>query len=260
VFVSEVCILTDGVPARAAQVKERLRGSLCAVETGKGSTMSVQHNNHSSDRSVSVASAVSDETRLKWRPLDIAVGATLGVACGVIFWGFNFAYMPISSFLGAVLPGLASVTHAMWYFSGTLAVLVLRKPGAALYVNVVGTLVETVIGSQYGIGFVIVSALLQGVFAEIPFFLTRYRVFNLPVSIVSGAMVALEYGFYLLFFRYQGVAIASPRGIVHLISEVTGGVVLSGVMPWFLMLALAATGVLDRLASGRALLRARPQA
>ncbi|WP_101622049.1 ECF transporter S component [Bifidobacterium parmae] len=233
--------------------------------------MSVQQNNHSSnrsdrsdrfgrsDRSVSAAS-VSDETRLKWRPLDIAVGATLGVACGVIFWGFNFAYMPISSFLGAVLPGLASVTHAMWYFSGTLAVLVLRKPGAALYVNVVGTLVETVIGSQYGIGFVIVSALLQGVFAEIPFFLTRYRVFNLPVLIASGAMVAIEYGFYLLFFRYQGVAIASPRGIVHLISEVTGGVVLSGVMPWFLMLALAATGVLDRLASGRALLRARPQA
>ena len=34
---------------------------------------------------------------LKWQPLDIAVGATLGAACGVIFWGFNFAYMPISS-------------------------------------------------------------------------------------------------------------------------------------------------------------------
>ena len=33
---------------------------------------------------------------LKWQPLDIAVGATLGAACGVIFWGFNFAYMPIS--------------------------------------------------------------------------------------------------------------------------------------------------------------------
>ncbi|KFI98777.1 ECF transporter S component [Bifidobacterium stellenboschense] len=223
--------------------------------------MSAITDRQSSQSSNSVApEAAHDGTRLKWRPLDIAVGATLGVACGVIFWGFNFAYMPISSFLGAVLPGLASVTHAMWYFSGTLAVLVLRKPGAALYVNVVGTLVETVIGSQYGIGFVIVSALLQGVFAEIPFFVTRYRVFNLPVSIASGAMVALEYGFYLLFFRYQGVALTSPRGIVHMISEVTGGVVLSGVMPWFLMLALASTGVLDRLASGRALLRARPQA
>lgn len=42
---------------------------------------------------------------LKWQPLDIAVGATLGAACGVIFWGFNFAYMPISSVFGAILPG-----------------------------------------------------------------------------------------------------------------------------------------------------------
>ena len=63
---------------------------------------------------------------LKWQPLDIAVGATLGAACGVIFWGFNFAYMPISSVFGAILPGFASIVHAVWYFSGTLAVLILR--------------------------------------------------------------------------------------------------------------------------------------
>lgn len=211
----------------------------------------------SSSSSSSVPSGipgVPGVSRLKWRPVDIAVGAALGAACGVIFWGFNFAYMPISSVLGAVLPGLASVTHAMWYFSGTLALLILRKPGAAMYVNVVGTLVETVIGSQYGVGFVIVSALLQGLFAEIPFALTRYRVFNLPVSIASGLLVALEYGLYLLFFRYQGVSIMSPRGIVHMISELTGGAILSGVMPWFLMLGLVRTGALDRLASGRALI------
>ena len=222
--------------------------------------MSAIDNRPSSSFSPSSSSVSSNDangsglSRLKWRPVDIAVGAALGAACGVIFWGFNFAYMPISSVLGAVLPGLASVTHAMWYFSGTLALLILRRPGAALYVNVVGTLVETVIGSQYGVGFVIVSALLQGAFAEIPFALARYRVFNLPISVVSGLLVALEYGFYLLLFRYQGVAIVSPRGIVHLISELTGGALLSGVMPWFLMLGLARTGVLDRLASGRALI------
>lgn len=222
--------------------------------------MSAIDNRPSSSFSPSSSSVSSNDSngsglsRLRWRPVDIAVGAALGAACGVIFWGFDFAYMPISSVLGAVLPGLASVTHAMWYFSGTLALLILRRPGAALYVNVVGTLVETVIGNQYGVGFVIVSALLQGAFAEIPFALTRYRVFNLPISVVSGLLVALEYGFYLLLFRYQGVAIVSPRGIVHLISELTGGALLSGVMPWFLMLGLARTGVLDRLASGRALI------
>ena len=46
-------------------------------------------------------------------------------------------------------------------------------------------------------------------------------------------------------------------GIVHMISEITGGVLISGVMAWYLMLAIAKTGVLDRLASGRALIERR---
>jgi len=54
-----------------------------------------------------------------------------------------------------------------------------------------------------------------------------------------------------------GVSFVSPRGIVHMISEVTGGVLISGVMAWYLMLAIAKTGVLDRLASGRALIERR---
>ena len=195
---------------------------------------------------------------LKWQPLDIAVGATLGAACGVIFWGFNFAYMPISSVFGAILPGFASIVHAVWYFSGTLAVLILRKPGAALYVNLIGTLVETVIGSQFDLGFVIISALLQGVFAEIPFALTRYRMFNLPISIASGALVALEYGTYLMLFRYVGVSIRQPAW--HCAHDFRGHrrrALSSGVMAWYLMLAIAKTGVLDRLASGRALIERR---
>ena len=63
--------------------------------------------------------------------------------------------------------------------------------------------------------------------------------FNLPISIASGALVALEYGTYLMLFRYVGVSFVSPRGIVHMISEVTGGVLISGVMAWYLMLAIA---------------------
>ena len=103
----------------------------------------------------------------------------------------------------------------------------------------------------------IISALLQGVFAEIPFALTRYRMFNLPISIASGALVALEYGTYLMLFATWVCHSSAAVGIVHMISEVTGGVLISGVMAWCLMLAIAKTGVLDRLASGRALIERR---
>ena len=39
-------------------------------------------------------------SRFRWTPADIALGAALGVGCGLVFWGFNFAYTPISSVLG----------------------------------------------------------------------------------------------------------------------------------------------------------------
>lgn len=189
---------------------------------------------------------------LRWRPADIAVGAALGVACGVVFWGFNFAYSSLSPLFGAVLPGLASLLHAVWYFSGTLAVLVIRKPGAAIFVNLVGGAAEMLMGNQFSIGFVFISAMLQGLFSEIPFALTRYRRFSLPMSIMSGTLTALEYGFYLLLLRYQGVSLLSPRGIIHMSCEIIGGVAIAGVMSWYLYMAIARTGALDRLASGRA--------
>ena len=199
----------------------------------------------------SVSSAVPSRI-LRWTPADIAVASALGVACGIVFWGFNFAYAAVSPILGAILPGIASLLHAVWYFSGTLGVLIVRKPGAAMFVNLVGSAAEMLIGNQFSMGFVFASALLQGLFAEIPFAATRYRVFNLSLSMLSGWATAVEYGFYLLFFRYQGVSILSPRGIIHLICEMIGGVLIAGVMSWFLYLAIARTGALDRFASGRA--------
>lgn len=197
-------------------------------------------------------SSKPENRRWRWTAADIAVGAALGVACGLVFWGFNFAYAWLSPLIGGILPGLASVLHPLWYFSGTLAVIILRKPGAAIYVNLVGSAAEMLLGNQFSVGFVFASAAVQGLFAEIPFMVTRYRVYNLPISVVSGALVALEYGVYLMLFRYQGVAFLSARGIVHMVSELVGGVLIAGVMSWYLYRAIAATGALDRFASGRA--------
>ena len=195
---------------------------------------------------------VRSSVRLRWTPADIAVAAALGVAAGIIFWGFNFAYSSISPVLGGLLPGFASILHGVWYFSGTLAVLILRKPGSAIFVNLVGCAAEMVLGNSFLFGFIFLSAALQGLFAELPFAVTRYRVFNLPMAMLSGLCTGIEYGVYLMLFRYQGVAWFSPRGIIHMISEVVGGVLIAGVFSWFLYIAIAKTGVLDRFASGRA--------
>lgn len=196
---------------------------------------------------------VQTRSRYTWSTADIALVAALGIAAGVVFWGFNFAYVSINPFLSALLPGCASILHAFWYFSGTLAVLIIRKPGSAVFVNLVGCMAEMILGNSFSFSFVFVSAILQGVFAELPFAVTKYRVFNLLMSVISGACVALEYGVYLMLFRYQGIGWLSPRGIIHMISEILGGILISGILTWYLYVAIAKTGVLDRFASGRAI-------
>lgn len=214
-------------------------------------------NQHDSYRraSATMTPAIRVVRSLRWRAADIAVGAALGVACGVIFWGFNFAYVWVSPILKAVLPGVASLLHAFWYFSGPLAMLIIRKPGAAVYVNVIGSLTETLFGNRYDLSFVVISALMQSIFTELPFALSRYRKYNLGLSIVSGLLTSLEYGVYLMLFQFQGVAFLSPRGITHMACELIGGVLIAGVMSWFLYRAIAKTGALDHFASGRAVRR-----
>lgn len=286
-LIERKCILSGGAPARAVQVKEypgekifayaAYAGNLhmllpvqilCAAKPEERTPMGAKHANTSSPSSNRMTTANGVERRvergstqkeqaptkgrLRWTPADIAVGAAVGVACGVIFQGFNFVYPVISSLLGAVLPGLASLFHAIWYASGVFAVLVIRKPGAAVYVNLVGSFAEMVIGNQYAFGFVVISAMLQGVCSEIPFAVARYRRFALPLAIAGGALTGVEYGVYLLLFRYAGVSLLSPRGITHMICEVIGGMAIAGAASWFLYVALAKTGALDRLASGRA--------
>lgn len=211
-------------------------------------------NNHAEDSAKITTNNVYTSNvavSLRWRAADIALGAALAAAFGVIFWGFNFAYFPISGFFKAILPGLVSVTHAIWYFSGPVALLLIRKPGAAIYVNIVGGIIETLLGNSFNVTFVIVSALLQGIASEIPFALTRYRKYTLPLTIAAGALTAVEYAFYLLFFRYHAVSLFSVRGTVHVISEIVGGVLIAGVFSWFLFRAIQATGALNHFASGR---------
>ena len=186
----------------------------------------------------------------RWRVADIALGSALAAVFGVILCGYGLVFIPIIRTLNsAVLPGFASITHGVWYLSGTLAVLLIRKPGSAVYVNVVAALIQVLLGSPFSFTGTVISALMQGVFAEIPFLIFRLRKFNLTLSIVSGLLVALEYGVFLTFTKYQAKA---PSYItVHMITELISGFLLSGVLVWFVYLALRATGALDNFASGR---------
>ncbi|WP_345800678.1 ECF transporter S component [Microbacterium sp. AZCO] len=187
--------------------------------------------------------------RLRWRVVDIVVASVIGVASGLIFLFWNIGYLGPSALLQPLLPGLQGLLDGPWLFAGVLGALIIRKPGAALYVETLAAVVSALVGNQWG-GFLTLEAgLVQGIGAEIVFLIFAYRVWTLPVAMLAGAGAAIAGGINNLVLWYAGSNTSFT--ITYLISTTVSGAVIAGLLPWLVTRGLAATGALARFASGR---------
>ena len=186
---------------------------------------------------------------LRWRVIDIVTAAVLGIACGLIFVAWNPVGGAAFDVLGKVLPGLGGLAAGIWLLGGTLGGYVIRKPGAALFVEVLAASVSMALGSQWAIA-TLYSGLAQGIGAEIVFALVAYRRFNVWVAAAAGGLsFACEW--FLELFTEGNLAKEVSFNVVYLVSGMASGIVLAGILAWALTNALAKTGALDRFASGR---------
>ena len=186
---------------------------------------------------------------LRWRIVDIAVASVLGVAAGLIFLAWNVGYLGPKALLEPLLPGLQGLLDGPWLFAGVLGGLIIRKAGAAIYVELLAAVVSALIGNQWG-GFLTLEAgLVQGLGAELVFLLFFYRRWSLPVAILAGAGAALAGGINNLILWYAGSGPAFT--VIYLVSTVISGAVIAGALSWVLARGIAATGALDRFGSGR---------
>lgn len=188
-------------------------------------------------------------SRFRWRIVDIVVASVLGVASGLIFLAWNFGYLGPKAILEPLLPGLQGLLDGPWLFAGVLGALIIRKPGAAIYTETLAAVVSALVGSQWG-GFLTIEAgLVQGLGAEVIFLIFLYRVWTLPVAIAAGAGAALFGAVNNLILWYAGADAAFT--VIYLISSLVSGAVIAGALSWVLARGIAATGALDRFASGR---------
>lgn len=186
-------------------------------------------------------------TGRRWRVVDLVVASVLAVACGALFLLWNVAATGPINLLTPVLPGLQGLANGPWLIAGPLAGLVIRKPGAAVYAELVAAALELLILPTYG-PVVLLSGLLQGLGAEVVFALVLYRRFGVLVALLAGAGAGVAESVLDLLSYYPG---SKPAFVVgYSMSTVVSGAVI-GVVAWLLVRALAATGVLDRFAAGR---------
>ncbi|MCQ9343318.1 ECF transporter S component [Corynebacterium sp. 153RC1] len=185
----------------------------------------------------------------RWRVIDILIASVLGIACGLLFWIWNSIGYAWYTAADALTPGFGGIATGIWLIGGPIGALVIRKPGAAIYVEVLAAAVSAAIGNQWGIE-TLYSGLAQGIGAEILFLIFAYRRFGLVVAALSGVGAAVG-AFLLELVTSANYAKSLAFNLTYLSTMAISGIILAGGLAYFLVKALAATGALDRFAAGR---------
>lgn len=186
---------------------------------------------------------------LQWRVVDIIVASILAVACGLVFVLWNSVGYAWFMAMDALTPGLGGMATGVWLIGGVIGALIIRKPGAALYVETLAATVSAVFGSQWGPE-TLYSGLAQGIGVEIVFAIFLYKRFSLSVAVLGGIGAAL--GAYVLeLFTSANIAKSLEFNLIYLTCLVISGALLAGALGFYAVKALAKTGALDRFAVGR---------
>jgi energy-coupling factor transport system substrate-specific component len=184
--------------------------------------------------------------RAGWRVVDIVVASVLGVAGGLLFVVWNLNYGVISAPLSTV-PAIA-LLGGVWLLPAVLGGLVIRKPGAAVYTELVAAVLSALVGNQWGFS-TVWYGLIEGLGAEVVLAVLLYRRFGLPTAVVAGAVNGAVISTCDLLLSYPTTSPGWKVGYVVCLA--ISGAVVAGVGSWALTRALAATGALAPLASGR---------
>jgi energy-coupling factor transport system substrate-specific component len=169
------------------------------------------------------------------------------VAFGVVFWAWNLLWAATGTAFAAFPPAQAFM-YGVWLLPAVLAPLVVRKPGAGLFAELVAAILSALLGSSWG-SIILLYGLLQGLAGELGYAVFGWRRFGWPQALLSaalaGAMAAV-----LDLVEYYPTWSAGWK-TTYLVLVVASTVVVAGIGSTALVRALARTGALSSFASGR---------
>jgi energy-coupling factor transport system substrate-specific component len=176
-----------------------------------------------------------------WRTRDIVVAAVIGVAFGVAFVAFGVVWRAVE-FLGPA----QNVLYGVWLMPAIVGAMIIRKPGAALFCEMVAAGLSALLGSQWGVD-TLLSGFVQGAAAEMVFAMTLYRVWSWPVlAVASLASAAAAWVHdWVVWFPTLGIDAMLVIGAFMAVSAVA----LLPAAAILLVRALRDTGVLEGFAA-----------
>ncbi len=193
--------------------------------------------------------------RLRWRTIDIVTAPILGVALGLVYWGWDQLNNVITLVAAFAFPPLGGILGGGWLIAAVVGGMIIRRPGAALLVELVAAFIEMALGNQWGFS-TMISGLIQGAGAELIFAVFAYRRFGMPPAMLAGTLAAVLESLYEWFSYYPDWHLGFK--IIYLVLFAVSGALLAGLCGWLLVRGLAATGVLDAFGPGRERHERRP--
>ncbi len=191
-----------------------------------------------------------------WRGVDLITAAMLAVAFGVIFWGFDTFIYPILSTAATGFPPAGELMLGVWLVPAVVGALVIRRPGAALFTELVAANVELFLGNKWGAA-VLLSGVLQGLGVELALALFRHRRFGVVVAVIGGVLSAV---FEIVFYEWQSYVAeySTAWKVIYLGAGMVSGAIIAGVGGWALVRGLARTGALNAFPPGQEVRESEP--
>jgi len=181
--------------------------------------------------------------------LDIVFTAAISAVIGAIFliWS-NVVWDLAKLALGLMLLPLI---YGMWYIGATVPAYIIRKPGVAVLGEFLAAIAELAYGTQF-YSTVLLYGLMQGLMSELVFLGFRYRRWGWATMILAGAAPSLwaAPADYLLYGL--GAPLTPLQRLVFWCMYFISGALIAGIMVKAVLDRVAATGVLDAFALGKA--------
>jgi energy-coupling factor transport system permease protein len=180
-----------------------------------------------------------------WRTRDIVVTAIIGVAFGVVFAAWDGLW----DGLGAIVLPARSLMYGVWLLPAVLAPFIVRKPGAALFAEMVAAGLSVFLyGTPWGPD-VLLSGFVQGAAAELVFAFTLYRAWSLPVLGVAALAAAAGALIHDWAVYYAGVD--TPTMLAAGFAMAVSAIVVTALGSYWLTRALRQAGALEGFPAGR---------
>ncbi|NEW05651.1 ECF transporter S component [Paenibacillus sp. SYP-B3998] len=166
-----------------------------------------------------VISSFLQKKKKRWKTKDILVAGMIAVVFAFVQVGATYAFMAMASSVG---PAYARLLNGFWFMSGFMALTIIRKPGIGFVAQAIAGLVMTPL-TPFGI-MILFGTVLNGIFTELIFLLTRYKRYSYPVMTVGMSVLSLVYTLFEYGpSGYGGLALPVQIGILAS-SVVSGGV------------------------------------